>query len=1171
MRLRERTVVKTGRSAANRTRGRRSRRRAIAVIGGVALLGALLQNDAGAESYVDATFSGLNCTTWTALTAPAGTTQVSFTLIGGGGAGGDTDGASGGAGGPGAVVTGVVTVSAGQVLWAKAGCGGLDGTGNASGYTAGGNARASYGGGGGASSALCLGTSTADCGGGAILAIAGGGGGGGAASDGPCLWDELAGGGGGAGNAGTASTGGASGQSGGNGVGGGRGSNGGGWDRGYGGGGAGGTGQGPGQDTGTNPGNNAPGAAGGGNGVVATPGEAPGLTGGLPSIAPGTGGRGGSGGGQNNKDGGGGGGGFSGGGGGGGGRYSPSACGGVWDGGGGGGAGSSWVTSTVGSPAFSAAGGNLAGGCSGSVQESNAGYGGPAGLCGQAGYAKVTWRISSTAAAFTQQPSSSAIAGVPFAQQPTVRATAGSNAVANESVTLTYTGASSGVLSCTANPVVTDSSGYATFSGCFLPSVGTYTLTATNAATGTVANSTAVTISENNTWSGHTVTYSTCGAYSYAVPTTASFFSAVAKGAGGGGGGVYYARDSDGGAGSQASIPSVSARTAGGALLGSTLTGTVGCGGAGGNSRDQSAQVNGGVGGAGFGNGGAGGNVPGTGARRKLSGGGGGGGTSVCFTSCTDIATGIPVLIAGGGGGGGGNFNYGADASNEGPDGGRNGSGSAFSTDRAYYGSGPTGKGLGGGGGGRGDCGAGGGGGGDGGSPGAASDCSSAGGSGGTGNAGGSGGQGYDDGYGTAGTGSLSAGGAGGAGRSGRDTGSRAASGGGGGGGYFGGGGGGNDDGGDVAAGGGGSGSSWGNSNLGATPVFVAAGGGAGGNDAGKKDAVAGTGGPGSVSITLSGSAIVAPGLTSQSSVVGTTGLSYNTGSGVTYSTVDGRIQCCSYTMTGAPAGFTINPGTGVISGTAPTAVGAYSITVTVSTTSNTFISPTQFSVSRTFTWTFTPGPAHKVVVTTNPSNPTQVATNFTVAGQVQDQYGNRRTDYVAPVSVAIQSGGPGGVTLQGTTTVNAVAGNVTFNSIRIDQSGFLYKLRLSTGSLAPVAASDTIAFDVVQFVSPGGSVVLSHETTDVVDPVLDEGAPTVSHAGSGVAAVTYYYCPGYSNATACTAANGTQIREVTEGPSYNWTWTVPTTPGEYRVVSVARDNVGNVGVVSASTPIRVS
>lgn len=1152
-------------------RAQTARRRAVAVVAGVAMLGAALQSDVSAETYVNATFSGLNCSTWTAVTAPTGTSVASFTLTGGGGAGGDDDDASGGAGGPGSVIGGAISISAGQVLWAKLGCGGIDGAGNAAGYALGGNSRSNYGGGGGAASALCLGTSAAQCAGGTIIAIAGGGGGGGSASGAPCWGGTNNGGGsGGSGNGGSVSSGGTNGEAGGWGDGGGRGSNGGGSNYGRGGGGAGGTGQGPGQDTGNNPGNNVAGAAGwsGGSltsngGPAPTSGNAGNLTGGVPSIDQGSGGQGGTSGGNNGKDGGGGGGGLAGGGGGGGGRYQPNLCGGSWDGGGGGGAGSSWVKSTVTGASFATAAGTA--GCSSTIDGVNAGYGGTQQVCGRPGWITVTWRINSTGTAFTGQPSASATAGVPFTNQPVVRATAGSTGVANESITLTYSGTSSGTLACSSNPVATDANGYASFSGCYLPSIGTYTIVATNGTSGATALSSSVTVGENNTWSGHPVTLTSCGAYSYTIPTTANTMSATVKGAGGGGGGVDYARDSDGGPGAAATMPTISTRNAG-VLRGNALVGTIGCGGGGGDSRDQGAQVNGGAGGAGYGNGGSGGTVLGSGSRRKVAGGGGGGGTSLCFTTCTNTSTGIPLLVAGGGGGGGGNFNYGGDNSNDGPDGGGNGSGGAFTANRAFYGTGPAGNGWGGGGGRRGDCGAGGGGGGDAGSSGAGADCGSGGGGAGSGNGGGGGGQGYDDGWGGTGGGSLAAGGNGGAGQNGRNTGSRSASGGGGGGGYYGGGGGGGDDGGDVAAGGGGSGSSWGNVGLGATPTFSPTGGSAGGTDRATKDVVANSGSPGSVSLTLSGTAIVAGALSAKSDVVGTAGLSYNTASNVSYSTVDGKITCCRYTMSGAPAGWSIDQNSGVISGTAPQLVGTYTITVTTATTANGFISPSQFSVARTFTWTFTPGPASKIVVTTNPADPTRVATNFSVVGQVRDQYDNLRTDFNGQVTAAIAPGtGSAGVVLQGTTTVNASGGAVTFSAIRVDATGFDYRVRLSSGALA---TGDTIQFDVVQFAAPGGSVALANQATD---PDLTEGTPPAVNSGSGVASMAYYYCAGYSNApTPCTKDNGTLIKKVETGPNFEWSWTAPTSTGPYRVISVATDNVGNEGPASAATPIKV-
>ena len=82
---------------------------------------------------------------------------------------------------------------------------------------------------------------------------------------------------------------------------------------------------------------------------------------------------------------------------------------------------------------------------------------------------------------FSTQPSGTAASGATFAQQPSVSAwDANNNALgASTAITLTVTSGAP-TLSCSSNPVNTNSSGVSTFSSCNLTGVdGTYTLTAT--------------------------------------------------------------------------------------------------------------------------------------------------------------------------------------------------------------------------------------------------------------------------------------------------------------------------------------------------------------------------------------------------------------------------------------------------------------------------------------------------------------------------------------------------------------------------------------------------------------------------------------------------------------------------------------------------------------------
>jgi hypothetical protein len=92
--------------------------------------------------------------------------------------------------------------------------------------------------------------------------------------------------------------------------------------------------------------------------------------------------------------------------------------------------------------------------------------------------------------AFTTQPSS-AVGGVPFATQPVVKIQdAGGNTVTTNgtAVTLTITTPAGATLACTANPQGAVG-GIATFAGCNINFVGTYTLTATDGALTTAVSS----------------------------------------------------------------------------------------------------------------------------------------------------------------------------------------------------------------------------------------------------------------------------------------------------------------------------------------------------------------------------------------------------------------------------------------------------------------------------------------------------------------------------------------------------------------------------------------------------------------------------------------------------------------------------------------------------------
>ena len=80
----------------------------------------------------------------------------------------------------------------------------------------------------------------------------------------------------------------------------------------------------------------------------------------------------------------------------------------------------------------------------------------------------------------------------------------------------------------------------------------------------------------------------------------------------------------------------------------------------------------------------------------------------------------------------------------------------------------------------------------------------------------------------------------------------------------------------------------------------------------------------------------------------------------------------------------------------------------------------------------------------------------------------------------------------------------------------------------------------------------------------------TATDAGSGVASVSYYYCSGFSGG----CSPGTLIGTSTSGSGSSWSYTWSTgqpADGQYQVVAVGTDNVGNIdGTPSTSIPVTV-
>jgi hypothetical protein len=119
--------------------------------------------------------------------------------------------------------------------------------------------------------------------------------------------------------------------------------------------------------------------------------------------------------------------------------------------------------------------------------------------------------------------------------------------------------------------------------------------------------------------------------------------------------------------------------------------------------------------------------------------------------------------------------------------------------------------------------------------------------------------------------------------------------------------------------------------------------------------------------------------------------------------------------------------------------------------------------ITQTAAITVNPAAAAVLAFTTQPSNSTTGATlSPAPAVELRDQFGNHVNGTNA-VTLAIGTN-PGGGTLSGTTTVNAVNGVATFSTVSLDQAGTGYTLVASASGLSS-ATSNT--FDITGSASP--------------------------------------------------------------------------------------------------------
>ena len=168
--------------------------------------------------------------------------------------------------------------------------------------------------------------------------------------------------------------------------------------------------------------------------------------------------------------------------------------------------------------------------------------------------------------------------------------------------------------------------------------------------------------------------------------------------------------------------------------------------------------------------------------------------------------------------------------------------------------------------------------------------------------------------------------------------------------------------------------------------------------------------------------------------------------------TSDSESDTLSFTACNLPPGLSINPATGLITGTITDPPADHQVAITVGDVANN-------STSITFNWlTIPPGSAYQLAFTVQPSSTnTPNAISPSVKVMVQDLFGNTLNDAVDSVTIALANN-PGGSTLSGGLTRTAVNGVATFDDLRLDQAGTGYTLRATSGSLISATSN---GFDI--------------------------------------------------------------------------------------------------------------
>lgn len=219
-----------------------------------------------------------------------------------------------------------------------------------------------------------------------------------------------------------------------------------------------------------------------------------------------------------------------------------------------------------------------------------------------------------------------------------------------------------------------------------------------------------------------------------------------------------------------------------------------------------------------------------------------------------------------------------------------------------------------------------------------------------------------------------------------------------------------------------------------------------------------------------------------------------------------------------------------------------------------------------TFSATATSGTATHVVFSSRPGNAIAGANlSPSIVISALDSAGNVATTFSGPVSVTFAAN-PGGATLNGTTTVNAVAGIASFGGISITKAATGYRLLASSGTLT----NDTLPPFTI---SAAAAAVLSIT-------VGDNQAAAISHAlvlPLGVTVTDAFGNPveGFPVSWSVVTTGGGSVggtTTLTNGAGVATTsWTLGSIVGRHSVAATATGLVGSPATFSATATAGVA